>query len=458
MDKNIDSYSISYQNDTLHSYMVFKLNTEDELIDYQIKIIKDNPVQNLLALHRKQFDNEVFLYYDITSKITMEQFLMRRKLSRYEFLTIIRSLVKGLQIGKRYLLHGGRYILDFTHIYINPSSLEVALSYMPINIAADVREELRTLLIDLIVYKAVFVNPEEGSFVYKLLSLLKSDFFSLEQLDKLAFNIAVESEEAKADALNMSKGKENAAEEANEPQYGKQFEGKENKVRARVLPKGRLSMMMFIQLMFIALALLIIRLLLKQNQNIDIFSITGAVLLVLSIDFLVVRKLGIFNKREAINVKEEVVKNTKRESTVQEKRNSRKDKPKGHQFAADISRANLFTDMETTVLSDQAEPYSYLINCHDNQNERIILNKASFIIGRLKNQVDYVSRNNAVGKVHAEIINRDDEHYLKDLNSRNGTYINGERIVSNVEYVIKNNDRIAFANSEYKYMRTEKTS
>jgi len=41
---------------------------------------------------------------------------------------------------------------------------------------------------------------------------------------------------------------------------------------------------------------------------------------------------------------------------------------------------------------------------------------------------------------------------VKDLNSKNGTFVNGVRIAANTEYEIKNNDKITFANSEYVFI------
>ena len=84
--------------------------------------------------------------------------------------------------------------------------------------------------------------------------------------------------------------------------------------------------------------------------------------------------------------------------------------------------------------------------------EEIVINKPSFIIGRLDGQVDYVHSNNAIGKVHAEIITREGCYYLKDLNSKNGTFVNGKRLESNTEYEIKNNDKITLANSDFVFI------
>lgn len=110
------------------------------------------------------------------------------------------------------------------------------------------------------------------------------------------------------------------------------------------------------------------------------------------------------------------------------------------------------THVEETVYLGTSNSYPYLQGTVNGVTEQIIINKPSFIIGRLKSQVDYISQNNAVGKVHAEIISRDGRYFVKDLNSKNGTFVNGVRIAANTEYEIKNNDKITFANSEYVFI------
>lgn len=82
-------------------------------------------------------------------------------------------------------------------------------------------------------------------------------------------------------------------------------------------------------------------------------------------------------------------------------------------------------------------------------SQDILLNKEDFIIGRLEGQVDYILKNNAVGKIHVQIITGKGKCYVKDLNSMNGTYINNARLESNKEYELKVNDSLRLANSEF---------
>jgi pSer/pThr/pTyr-binding forkhead associated (FHA) protein len=82
----------------------------------------------------------------------------------------------------------------------------------------------------------------------------------------------------------------------------------------------------------------------------------------------------------------------------------------------------------------------------------IVIDKDEFIIGRLSGHVDHVLHNNAVGKLHAEFIRRNGSCYIKDLNSINGTYINSQRIESNKEIELNDNDKILLANCEFIYI------
>jgi pSer/pThr/pTyr-binding forkhead associated (FHA) protein len=66
--------------------------------------------------------------------------------------------------------------------------------------------------------------------------------------------------------------------------------------------------------------------------------------------------------------------------------------------------------------------------------------------------VDYIVQGSTVGKLHAEITLNKGVYWIRDLNSKNGTYLNDIRIPNNKECEIKSNDRIRFSNYEYLFM------
>ncbi len=89
-------------------------------------------------------------------------------------------------------------------------------------------------------------------------------------------------------------------------------------------------------------------------------------------------------------------------------------------------------------------------------NEVIQISKKSILIGRMGNFVDYIINSSAIGKIHAEILQEGENFYVMDCNSKNGTFLNDNRILPNTKNSIRNNDILRFANREYVFFNCEK--
>jgi len=83
--------------------------------------------------------------------------------------------------------------------------------------------------------------------------------------------------------------------------------------------------------------------------------------------------------------------------------------------------------------------------------------QSGILIGRLNTQVDFAVKSPRVGKVHAKFYCQGSQCFVVDINSKNGTYINGSRtrIESNVPYPLCDKDRIMLADSEFTIRCTE---
>lgn len=109
---------------------------------------------------------------------------------------------------------------------------------------------------------------------------------------------------------------------------------------------------------------------------------------------------------------------------------------------------------ETTVLSSanspEAQVHPHLIR--KKNNEKIMLNKPVFRIGKEKSYVDYfVGDNPTISRSHANIISRDDEYYIMDTNSKNHTYVNGMVIPPNEEVKLEHGTLIVLANESFEF-------
>jgi len=82
--------------------------------------------------------------------------------------------------------------------------------------------------------------------------------------------------------------------------------------------------------------------------------------------------------------------------------------------------------------------------------ETISVNKPVFRLGKERSYVDYfVTNNTAVSRSHADIITRGNNYFVKDLNSKNRTYINNQELPIHMEVEIHDGDRLKLGNEEF---------
>jgi pSer/pThr/pTyr-binding forkhead associated (FHA) protein len=82
----------------------------------------------------------------------------------------------------------------------------------------------------------------------------------------------------------------------------------------------------------------------------------------------------------------------------------------------------------------------------------VMLKNNEFVIGRLKEKSDLVLNNKAVGKIHAKLEHFDSSWVIRDMNSKNGTYINNIRLESGEDKALNNYDTITIANVDMVFM------
>ena len=105
---------------------------------------------------------------------------------------------------------------------------------------------------------------------------------------------------------------------------------------------------------------------------------------------------------------------------------------------------------ETKVLSLKREGVPALVS--KQSGELIPLTKFPFYVGSLSQYMDLTISDNTVSRFHAKLIRRDGAVYLTDLNSTNGTRINGQPLNVQEQVRLEEGDRILFAEAEFDFM------
>lgn len=115
------------------------------------------------------------------------------------------------------------------------------------------------------------------------------------------------------------------------------------------------------------------------------------------------------------------------------------------------------TFMGTTVLVENFIPQICILGVNSQSNIEIIVDKREYVIGHKQELVDGYIDNSSVSRKHCKIVNKWNKNYLVDLNSANGTWINGKKIKSNIEIEIRPGDKIKLSNCEFMVTATHKT-
>ncbi len=76
-----------------------------------------------------------------------------------------------------------------------------------------------------------------------------------------------------------------------------------------------------------------------------------------------------------------------------------------------------------------------------------------FFIGKLKKNVDYCLENDVVSRYHAKISKDQEQFFITDLNSTNGTFLNNQILEAYKMRELMLGDEIAFANIVYHFIK-----
>lgn len=91
--------------------------------------------------------------------------------------------------------------------------------------------------------------------------------------------------------------------------------------------------------------------------------------------------------------------------------------------------------------------------CRESDGSKTRIDSPVFHIGKVSGFSDMFVDNRAVSRRHADIIREGDEFYIVDLDSTNGTYLNGVRLESGVKTRLTLGCKLTFANDDFVFYK-----
>ena len=109
----------------------------------------------------------------------------------------------------------------------------------------------------------------------------------------------------------------------------------------------------------------------------------------------------------------------------------------------------LYKEDKTAIVIEDYNEHLYLESIEKGKYEPIRIRKQSVVLGTMADSCNYTLMARGISRMHAKLMEKADGLYLLDLNSTNGTYLNGEMIESGQDYKLEEGDMVAFALSEF---------
>ncbi len=467
---------IEYRRDLQHSYLVWKAEQEQER-QYPARMIAENHLSGLLDCSLKKIDEQLLFYYDVTSQISLAEKCRHRKLSASELLTVIRCLLQTLSELEEYLLPADFLCMDIEYIFVDPLLEKVQFCYMPGECKA-FKLGFRKLMEDLLPFldhkDQQGVLAGYGFYHYAV----EQEFILEEMYQQLAMyepqGPAVE-EEVKQETAPSFHEEERQHEEARQRArqhqealdafFGEDEEEDEKTVRHPVLITLGVGVIVFY---------LLAGWYLWKNFSgyLLLWMIAGGIMVSVSaVIFLIqcIRKdsddTDFGQPGKNVGVVERTPNNRdmgEEQSNPEAKR--KQDRTAPERVPTHSSMKNTFIQEETCLLSETWQKDKQLPGSEG--TERYVLVKKGMehgrpmileqskiqVVGSSKDTADVVIPASTVSRMHARLTFQSGVWYLKDLNSRNGTWVNEEELIAGKERELKEGDELCFAD-QYYYFR-----
>lgn len=121
---------VFYKREMKHNYMIIKPDQWEEG-RYESRMMIGNHIEGLLRFRLKQLDQEVYFCYEITSRQPLSRLLETYSVKAEDLKNLIFSIAAALDRMETYLLKEEQIWLEPEYVYVEPESFQAALCLIP---------------------------------------------------------------------------------------------------------------------------------------------------------------------------------------------------------------------------------------------------------------------------------------------------------------------------------------
>ena len=449
-----------YKRDMNHNYLILYGEKDINTDSYQVRMLVGNIIPSLLKCRIQGVDGKFMMYFDITSKQAVSTLYEEKKMGIEDLRLIFGGFVKVMEEAAEYLINPAQLVLKPQYIFADYEKKELFFCLMP-GYDKDIKEQFQ-LLTEYILPK---IDHEDGEAVvlgYGVYRRTMENSFHLEHIKEELYRKQNNKEEIKTETEKDSReisvqetGEENLMQSSGMSEIFWR-EDKAEKTDSHKLFGKKVAVFVLILLALASVTMAISGGYLPHQ---DISVLLGIVLAGMG---------GIMLAVVIIRKAKAVYKQPQRESRKKPQLSETFVRPPVNEILQEGSEDSIKTMMEkksphrereedfgeTVVLSAGvvSGPAS-LVSREPGELAPIYLQEELTVIGKLENACDAVIDLPTVSRIHAKIRKREEEYYLSDMNSRNGTIVNGRLLLPEEEYRLQEEDEVDFAQARYIFLK-----
>lgn len=402
---------VRYRNDLYGNYMLIEIPENVDTNQYTFKMLRRNKIEGILSCKERMEDGKSYLYVDIGNKKSIIQEYEEKELQLEDMIVIFQKLIQILEELRKYLLGESMVVMNPGYIFKDIETDDLYVLLLPWETKNRNFRDLAEFFLEKINHKdengvnAAYLfyrqqNQPQFS-VYQFLSILEKESILKRQKTKNTVTVQTRN----ADVLEETEKNKNQ-----NVSFQDSFDTQiwnEEKVNFDYKDKKKIK----IVLLFLILLFLII----------SFLPVTTSILKISCIAFALLSLIVFF----AISLGKEKEAATK-EVSIEE------------------------IEMKETIFFDSYEKEECLkLQWKEKgRKKQFVLENLPCTIGKMKEEVSLVISDISVSRVHCKFIKKENKICIMDLNSTNGTFLNGLPVKNGEIQEIEKNDKILIGKVE----------
>ena len=453
-----------YKRDMNHNYLILYGEDEINTDSYQVRMLVGNVIPSLLKCRIQGMDGRFLVYFDITSKQALSVLYEEKKMGVEDLRFIFGGFVKAMEDAAEYLMNPGQFIISPEYIYTDIEKQEIYFCMMP-GYEKDIKEQFQ-FLTEYILPKIDHQDQDAVILGYGVYKRAMEDSFHLEHIKEELYKTQGQqgTTTTKAEQMKTESEQRQESEDFNPEEEGfweneeinQEFVRDGEKSKRLSLPQ-KTGVIVLAAILLCGIAAIT---LMGYLPYLETGTILGIIIVLVACVMLFVY----------------VSKIKKKPGELRQGREEERDKPKGITGKVPTDQTDQSQNTIKSVVKSTNKPVVKSSQLHADYGETVVLsagavsgpaslvskepgelatiyiNEDLTVIGKLETACDAVISLPTVSRIHAKIRKKEDAYYLTDMNSRNGTAVNGRLLLPDEEYRLEPEDEVDFAQARYIFL------